>query len=261
MVSAPDREKAVALAVELTAIARPILLQHYRQRLDIEAKADQSPVTIADRAAEAAMRKAIELAFPDHGILGEEYGSDRADAEFVWVLDPIDGTKSFITGKPLFGALVALAEAGRPVVGAIDMSALDELWLGADDRPATMNGAVVKTRPCDDLSKAMLYACSPQMFKGDNDAAFWRLANKVRYPLFGADCYGYAMIAAGWSDLVAEAQLGAYDYCACAAVVEAAGGVAVDWQGRPLTIHSGDRVLVAGDRRLIEPALAALAAS
>jgi inositol-phosphate phosphatase/L-galactose 1-phosphate phosphatase/histidinol-phosphatase len=256
-VSSRDRE--VALALELARLARPIVLKHYRTPLAVDIKADASPVTIADRDAEAAMRRAINAAFPDHGILGEEYGPERVDADFVWVLDPIDGTKSFITGKPLFGTLIALTWQGLPVLGVIDMPALDETWLGADDRGATLNGAAIRTRACAELGDAMLYATSPDMFTGADAVAFQRLAGQVRLPLYGADCYGYAMVAAGWADVVVESSLKPYDYCACAAVLAAAGGTSSDWEGLPLGKGSGPRVIACGDPRLLESTRSALA--
>ncbi len=253
-----SRDREVALALDLAALARPIVLQHYRTALTVDAKADLSPVTIADRACEQAMRAAINRAFPDHGIIGEEFGRERADAEFVWVLDPIDGTKSFITGKPLFGTLIALTQAGKPIVGVIDMPALDERWWAADDRTTVMNGRPVKARACGALGEAMLYATSPHMFRGADAIAFDRLTGAVRHPLYGADCYAYALLAGGWSDIVVEASLHPYDFCACVPVVEGAGGVMTDWQGKPLTPASDGRIVACGDPRLLEPILARL---
>ncbi len=256
--AAVSRDREVALALELARLARPIILEHYRRPLAVDIKPDQSPVTLADRAAEAAMRAAIARTFPDHGVIGEEHGSDRADAEFVWVLDPIDGTKAFITGKPLFGTLIALAWRGTPVLGVIDMPALDECWWGADDRATVLNGTPVATRACGDLAQAMLYATTPDMFRGPDREAFARVGRSVRHVLYGADCYGSALIAGGWSDLVVEAQLNTYDFCALAPVVAGAGGVMSDWQGRPLTIASDGRVVACGDPRLLPQVLARL---
>jgi len=175
------------------------------------------------------------------------------------VLDPIDGTKSFITGKPLFGTLIALTWQGRPVVGVIDMPALAECWWGADDRGTQMNGAPVKSRACGDLAQAMLYATTPQMFRGGDETAFGRLATRVRHVLYGADCYASALVAGGWSDLVVEASLQPYDFCALVPVVEGAGGVMADWRGDPLTTTSDGRVVACGDPGLLEPVLACLA--
>lgn len=257
-VTSPDRSHAVGIALALADAARPVLMQHFRSGVAVDDKADHSPVTIADRDAEAAMRDVLRRLAPDHGVLGEEHGNERIDAEFVWVLDPIDGTKSFITGKPLFGTLIALCHHGVPVVGVIDMPALGERFIGADDRGAEFNGRAIRTRPCATLSDAMLYATSPHMFVGDDAVAFTRLTQAVKHPLYGADCYAYAMTAAGWTDLVVEASLKPYDFCACAAVLAAAGGASCDWQGRPLTLASDGRVIMAGDARLLTPTLSRL---
>ncbi len=255
-----DRSRLLALGEQLAVVARPIVLAHYRQRgTAVEAKSDLSPVTVADRGAEAAMRRAIAAAFPDHGIIGEEYGADRPDAEFAWVLDPIDGTKSFISGKPLFGTLIACLHQGVPVVGIIDMPALDERWIGADDRPTTLNGTAVATRPCPALSAALLNATSPHMFTGADADRFARLAGAVRHPVYGSDCYGYAMVAGGWSDVTVEASLQLYDFAACAPVVAGAGGVMTDWQGRPLGRGSDGRVVACGDPALLDAVLERLA--
>ena len=246
-------------AEHLADLARPLVMRHFRQTIAIEDKADLSPVTVADREAEAAMRRAISERFPDHGILGEEYGPERADAALVWVLDPIDGTKSFITGKPLFGTLIALAEAGRPVLGVIDMPALGERFVGHEGGAALFNGKPIRTRACGKLAAAHLHATSPSMFAGADEARFAALARRVKHPIFGGDCHNYALLAAGWTDLVVEAQLKPYDYCAPAALIAAAGGVASDWQGAALTLASDGRVVMGADPALHAQALAALA--
>lgn len=232
---------------------------YFRTALAVEDKPDLTPVTAADRAAEAAMRDLIERRFPAHGILGEEFGRVREGAEFVWVLDPIDGTKSFISGVPLFGTLIALARAGRPILGIIDQPVSRERWLGAEGRTTTLNGAVVRCRACARLAAATLFATSPDMFQGAEAAGFARVAASVKLTRFGADCYAYGLLAAGFVDLVLEASLKPYDFSAIVPVVEGAGGVASDWRGEPLGLASDGRVLVAGDRRAHEEALALLA--
>ena len=249
----------IALAERLADAARPIALRYFRGDLAIEAKADTTPVTVADREAEAAMRALIEDACPGHGILGEEFGAVRRDAEHLWVLDPIDGTQSFVTGKPLFGTLIALAERGRPVVGVIDAPALGERWVGAAGRATTLNGTPVRTRPCGGLDRAWLYATSPHMFRGEDVAAFESLRQRTHRTLYGADCYAYGLLASGFVDVVAEAGMQPYDYCALVPVVDGAGGVITDWRGRPLTIGSDGRVLAAGDATAHAAALSALA--
>jgi inositol-phosphate phosphatase/L-galactose 1-phosphate phosphatase/histidinol-phosphatase len=215
-------------------------------------------VTAADRAAEAAMRALIEAHFPDHGVIGEEFGRVREEAEFVWVLDPIDGTKSFISGVPLFGTLIALTRRRRPILGIIDQPISRERWAGATGRPTTLNGAPIRCRPCPGLAAATLFATTPDMFKGGDAAAFARLSAAVKLVRFGADCYAYGLVAAGFVDLVLEASLKPYDFCAMVPIVEGAGGVATDWQGEALDLASDGRILVAGDRRVHLAALALL---
>jgi inositol-phosphate phosphatase/L-galactose 1-phosphate phosphatase/histidinol-phosphatase len=205
------------------------------------------------------MRRLIRARFPDHGIIGEEFGREREDAEFVWVLDPIDGTKSFISGVPLFGTLIALARRGHPIVGIIDQPISRERWIGAAGRPTLFNGAPIRVRPCPSLAMATLFATSPDMFAGDDRAGFGRVAAAAKLVRFGADCYAYGLLAHGFIDLVIEASLKPYDFSAILPVVEGAGGIASDWGGAPLTVASDGRVVVAGDRRAHEAALALLA--
>ena len=253
----PDR--FVQLAGRLADAVRPVVLKLFRGAVAVEAKADRSPVTAADRDAETAMRAIIADACPDHGILGEEHGSERLEAEYVWVLDPIDGTTAFVTGKPLFGTLVGLTRRGRPILGVIDMPALGERWVGALGRATLFGGVTAKTRPCAEIDKAWLSATSPRMFADAEAVAFERLSSGVRRTVYGGDCYNYGLLASGYLDLVAEAGLEPYDFCALVPVIEGAGGTMSDWEGRPLTIGSEGRVLAAGDGRAHAEALARLA--
>jgi len=204
------------------------------------------------------MRRLIEARFPRHGVIGEEYGRDRDDAEFVWVLDPIDGTKSFISGVPLFGTLIALTRNGRPVLGVIDQPISRERWIGAHGAPTTMNGRPVRTRSIGSLSAATLFATTPDMFKGRDAAAFVRAAAAAKLVRYGADCYAYGLVALGCIDAVVEAELKPYDFAAMVPIVEGAGGVATDWAGRSLDIRSDGRVAVAGDRSVHAELLALL---
>lgn len=253
-----ELQEFAALALRLADAARPITLGYFRRGVDWDVKADTSPVTVADRETEAAMRWLIGETFPDHGILGEEYGPERLDARHVWVLDPIDGTKSFVTGKPLFGTLIALLQDDRPIVGVIDMPALDERFVGVQGRQSTCNDAPISVRSCAELSRAWLYATSPQMFVGEDEDAFERLRTSCYAAVWGADLYAYGLLSRGRVDLVCEASLQPYDYCAVVPVIEGAGGIATDWQGRPLGLASGSRVLAAGDAALHAAALATL---
>jgi inositol-phosphate phosphatase/L-galactose 1-phosphate phosphatase/histidinol-phosphatase len=236
-----------------------VIRPYFRRPLAVDDKPDQSPVTIADREAEAAMRRLIAARFPEHGIIGEEFGREREDAEFVWVLDPIDGTKSFISGVPLFGTLIALARRGRPILGIIDQPISRERWIGAEGRPTVFNGVPIRVRPCPSLAAATLFATSPDMFIGADREAFGRVAAAVKLVRFGADCYAYGLVALGFVDLVIESSLKPYDFSAMLPIIEGAGGVASDWRGAKLTVASDGRIVIAGDRRAHAAALELLA--
>jgi len=218
-------------------------------------------VTLADRAAERVMRDLIEKEFPEHGIYGEEFGVVREDADWVWVLDPIDGTRSFITGKPLFGTLISCLYKGTPVIGIIDQCVLNERWVGVAGETSTLNGKPIQTDGVQLLKDAELYSTSPDMFKsGDELFKFDAMRSAVRTPHYGADCYAYALVASGFgADVVVEADLGLYDYCALVPVLEGAGGVISDWTGDVLSLanheKSKGRVLASANSVLHSQAL------
>lgn len=244
------------LAEELADCARPILRKYFRQRLAIDDKADDSPVTIADREAEAAMRKILQSRAKGHGIIGEEYGKENEGADYVWVMDPIDGTKSFITGRPLFGTLIALLKEGKPILGIIDMPILDERWVGLSGAPTLLNSKAVQSRSCGHLSEAYLSAASPHMFaEGAAQVNFDRVRRACKLTTYNGDCYMYAMVATGFLDLIIEQGLGTYDYMALIPILEGAGATITDWQGQPLGLHSIGEVIAAGDPKLHELAL------
>jgi len=237
-----------ALAHRLADAAGEVQRRYFRTPVAVDTKSDDSPVTVADREAEAVMRELIGKAYPGHGILGEEHGRERLDAELVWVLDPIDGTKSFITGRPLFGTLIALAHAGRPVLGVIDQAILRERWVGVAGEGATWNGRPIRVRPCPRIEDAVLYTTSPDLFATPlEEEAFRRVHARVRLPLYGGDCYAYGLLALGLVDLVVETGLEPYDFMALAPVVEGAGGRLTDWRGAPLELGSLGQVIAAGD--------------
>jgi inositol-phosphate phosphatase/L-galactose 1-phosphate phosphatase/histidinol-phosphatase len=255
-------DSLIALAEALVEASGPIARGYFRTPLDIDDKSDDSPVTRADREAEAAMRAIIERARPDDGILGEEHGAVRTEAEFVWVLDPIDGTRAFINGLPIFGTLVALTRRGTPVLGIIDMPALGDRWVGAAGRPTRFTGtgsATPRTRACPELARARLCATTPAMFGAADRVAFERLTARVRDTRYGTDCIAYGLVASGHTDLVVEGGMQPYDYLAQVPIIEGAGGVITDWQGRALTLASDGRVAAAGDARVHAQTLAALA--
>ena len=244
----PDR--FIGLANELADAARPIAARYFRTQVAIDDKTDNSPVTIADREAETAMRDLLTRHVPEHGVFGEEHGAVRTDAEYVWVLDPIDGTKAFITGLPIFGTLVALLHRGKPVLGIIDQPILKERWLGVDGQRSTFNGQPISVRACPSLANAYMYSTAPIMFPGAYEKPHEALTKKVKLFRWGGDCYAYGLLASGHVDLVVEASLKLYDFAALVPVVKGAGGLITDWRGKELDMNSDGSVLAAGDAKV-----------
>lgn len=249
---------------ELADTSGAVILPYFRAALAVENKlADGAydPVTVADRSAEQAMRALIEARYPAHGILGEEFGAARADADTVWVLDPIDGTRAFISGLPVWGTLIGLTEGGKPALGMMHQPFTRERFFG-DCRSARYKGPdgerAIKTRACADLSDAVLFCTTPAMFNAEDRAAYDRVEAAVRLARYGVDCYAYCMVAAGQVDLVIEGSLQPYDIVPLIPVIEGAGGVVTNWTGGPAT--AGGRVVASGDPRLHDKALAKLAA-
>jgi len=236
-----------------------IIRRRFRQKINVEIKPDNSPVSDADKETESELRRLIGVTFPDHGVIGEEYGPERPDAEFVWVLDPIDGTKSFITGRPLFGTLIALCHHGKPIVGIIDHPALGERWAGAKGQPTRFNGKPVRVRACSGIGAAAMFGSSPHSKTPSNEAAFDRVRRTARQVLYSSDCYAYGLIACGFADLCIEFGIGIHDFLATVPVIEGAGGIVTDWNGAPLTIKSGDKVIAAGDSGVHRAAMGLLA--
>jgi histidinol phosphatase-like enzyme (inositol monophosphatase family) len=244
---------AEAAADAAAAVVRPA----FRARLVAELKSDLSPVTAADRGAEQAMRAVLAARFPEHGILGEEFGLENPAAALRWVIDPIDGTRAFITGRPLFGTLVGLLEGERPILGLIDQPVTGERWIGAIGRPTLFRGpfgGAAGCRACASLAAAELSCTSPLMF-GAHLPRWQRLAGAVARASFGGDCYAYGLLALGQIDVIAEADLKIWDWAALVPVIEGAGGRMTDWDGRALRPESDGRALAVGDPALLGPAI------
>jgi histidinol phosphatase-like enzyme (inositol monophosphatase family) len=251
----------IALANRLADAAGDAIRPYWRGEIGLEAKGDASPVTLADRAAEEAMRRILTAEVSRDGIQGEEFGIERESASRRWVLDPIDGTTSFVAGRPIFGTLIALLEGGFPVLGVIDQPILGERWVGAMGRGTTFNGAEVRTRPCRELSDALLATTSPSLFDDHAAEHFMALAQKTahRRMIWGGDCYNYGLVACGQVDLVCEAGLKLHDFAALVPVVEGAGGTMADWNGEPLHADSEGHVVALGDPARLEDVVEALA--
>ncbi len=247
----------------LATISGEAILPFFRTALGVENKGPANnfdPVTEADRAAEVAMRRAIHDAFPGHGIVGEEFGVEHADAEFVWVLDPIDGTKSFISGLPTWGTLIGLMHHGVPVFGMMHQPYIRERFTG-DGKGAQYRGPSgrrdLATRACASLGEATVFTTSPLLMNESDRAIFTKVEKKTRLSRYGGDCYAYCMLAAGHVDLVIETELKPYDICALIPIINGAGGIVTTWEGEPA--QAGGRIVAAGDRRVHEAALKALA--
>jgi histidinol phosphatase-like enzyme (inositol monophosphatase family) len=234
--------------------ASQIAMSYFRKPVSFEIKADDSPVTIADREIEAAIRNLLGERFPDHAIYGEEQGQSSG-AGGTWVIDPIDGTKSFLLGNPLFGCLVGFVEDAVVQVGGLAMPALNEIWYADQTTPTRLNGEVCHSSQCQDLSTASLLTSSPDFFSADELQRFENLGKQVRYRRYGGDCYTYAMLAGGWVDLVVESGLYPFDYLPLVPIVEQAGGVISDWQGNALGLLSGPQVIAAATPQLHGAAL------
>ncbi|MEB0055370.1 histidinol-phosphatase [Variovorax sp. LG9.2] len=253
-----DPRDPLAIAHALADAAAAHSMRWFRISLDIITKADDSPVTLADRAAETAMREILGERCPADGIYGEEHGPERLDADRIWVLDPIDGTRSFITGSPLWGTLVGVLQGGRVVFGMVDMPVLGERWIGQAGRGAQRNGETVEVSSCRAIDKARIVTTSPDIFNAADWQAFHRLSRQCAMRRFGGDCYGYAQLAGGTIDLVVETGLQPYDYLGPTGLIEAAGGVVTDWLGQPLGLASDGRVIAAATPELHRAALGIL---
>jgi len=252
----------IPVAEAMADAARRATLAHFRQHgLDAENKdaTGFDPVTIADRASEDAMRAVLAQLRPQDAILGEEREAAPGTSGLTWVIDPIDGTRGYLSGTPTWGVLIALNDADGPVIGIIDQPYIGERFIGAPGRAEVigpMGRKALRTRAARPLDQAILFTTFPEVGTKDEGAAFHRLAAGVRLVRYGMDCYAYALVAAGQIDLVVEAGLQAYDVAAVIAVIEAAGGVVTDWRGRPA--HEGGRILAAANPQIHAAALAVL---
>ncbi len=238
---------------ELATVSGETILPFFRTALSVSDKSRSGsfdPVTAADHAAETAMRAVISRTFPHHGIIGEEYGNQRLDAEYVWVLDPIDGTKSFISGMPAWGTLIGLLRHGEPVYGMMNQPFIRERFSG-DGRAARYRGPAgeraLMVRPCATLAEAVLFTTSPRLMNGADRKAFERVEEAVRLSRYGGDCYAYCMLAAGHVDLVIETELNPYDVLPLVPIIRGAGGIISSWEGGPP--NAGGRIIAAGDKR------------
>ena len=257
-----DIEPLIGFLGHLATTASDSIMPHFRAAVNVDNKAGSGfdPVTAADREAEAAMRRLIRAQYPDHGIIGEEFGAERETADFVWVLDPIDGTRSFISGVPVWGILIGLLKEGAPLIGMMAQPFTGERFVG-DCARAWYQGPggeqALATRECRSIDQATMFTTSPAMLNGTDRVAYDRVEADVRFARYGIDCYAYCMVAAGHADVVIETELNAYDIAPLIPIIEGAGGQVTNWQGA--SAAAGGRVVATGDRRLHDTVLGLLA--
>lgn len=254
-VSEQEIQTLCAFACRLADAAAEVTLKYFKSPIGVDDKDEGSgfdPVTKADRGAEEVIRALIEEEYPEHGIFGEEFGIKATDSPFEWVLDPVDGTRAFISGLPTWGTLIALRHNGEPIIGVIDQPYIRERYLGWPGG-ATLNGKPIRARACAGLDEATISTTDPDLFKSNERPAFDTLLSKSRLARYGLDCYAYAVMAAGHMDLVIESGLKPYDMMALIPVIRGAGGVATNWEGQA----PGDcgRLLAMGDPSLLDDAL------
>lgn len=239
--------------------ARTIALKYFRREIPVSDKEDSSPVTAADREIEQKLRAMIGEAFPSHGIVGEEYGEQNAGAEFVWVIDPIDGTKSFITGRPQFGTIIGLMHGGRPVAGLIDQAFTAERWFGVASQFARHNGKPIRVAPPRTLKEARLCTGPFSMFEDGKLEDYIALCRAARHAQYNGECYAYGLLAMGWFDVVVEQGLKIHDVAGVVPIVTGAGGFAGDWELNSLTFDFGGSIVAASSLSLAREAVEAFA--
>lgn len=243
----------LAAAQAAADVAAAVIRPFYRAGVAADVKPDASPVTIADRSAEQAMRAVLSERFPEHGILGEEFGLDRPAARLRWVLDPLDGTRAFITGRPLFGTLIGLLDGPTPVLGVLDQPITGERWIGVAGQRTRFRGSYgqASCRPCAHLADAELSCTSPDLFSGPQMQAFRRLQASTRRTSWGGDCYGYGLLALGCIDVIVEPGLKVWDWAALLPIIEGAGGTMRSWRGETLHPDGDGDVVAVGDKALL----------
>ncbi len=238
--------------------AREIIRQRFRTRSEIDIKSDGSPVTPADLEVENIARGVILDTHPEHEFFGEETGHTGHSNEWLWVIDPIDGTRSYASGRPTFGTLIALLHRGLPVIGILDQPILSERWIGVVGRTTTLNGSPCIPSSVQSIARTRLSITSPDMFDNTQRVKVDALTEQCGFRSFGGDCYNYGLLASGYCELVCEASLKPYDYCALVPIIEGAGGAISDWHGQALDINSCGEVLAAANSQLLEQGLLTL---
>ncbi len=241
---------AFPLATRLADEAGHIARKYFGTPMNIISKGDETPVTIADRSIEQKLRDIIAKERPDDGILGEEFGAVESKSGYTWVIDPIDGTKSFTIGRPTFGTLIGLCYKDKPILGIIDQPILNHRWVGQAGQKTTFNGKSVSCRPCPTPKDAIFGTGSATQISHNDPDRFNRIESATRYTVFQGDCYFYGLMANGFIDVIVEDCLGIYDFIALVPIIEGAGGIITDWTGHPKTIHGDSTIIAAGSKNI-----------
>lgn len=253
-----DYNKFKYFAEDMANNARKIALKYFRQspyNMGINIKSDNTPVTNADKEIEQLCRNMIADTFPTHGVLGEEEGADRIDADFVWVIDPIDGTKAFATGKPLFGTIIGLTHNKKPVLGLIDQAFTQERWLGIEGYQTTHNNKQIRVSKVQKLNEASFYTAAPEMFPGVYVDRFDKLKSKLKWVQYSTDCYAYGLLSMGCVDIVMEQFLGHHDIIGLLPIIKNAGGFASDWNGKEINLNTNGTLIAASNEKLAKQVL------
>lgn len=257
-------QEIINFANHLADLSASITKKYFRLPNGEIIKEDESPVTQADREIEQVLRAEIQKNYPTHGIIGEEFGDHNLTADFIWILDPIDGTSSFIIGRPIFGTLIALSFKGKSILGIMNQPITGERWVGVEGDAAWLNGKKIQTRKnCLELKDAVLCTTSPFFFQNGDEKILQKITSKVKYQnyggvVYGGDCYLYATLASGFIDIIIDPGLKVYDYAALVPIIEMAGGVVSDWDGNELGLKSGTKMLAVGNKELHKKVLEAL---
>lgn len=248
-------------ANHLADLSAPIARKYFRTPNGEIVKEDKSPVTLADREIEEVLRAEIAKKFPEHGIIGEEFGNTNQDYDYQWIIDPIDGTSSFIIGRPTFGTLIALAYKGKVKIGIINQPISNERWLGVENeggkQGAWLNGKAIKSRNCGEIKNAIISTTSQFFFEENDLKKFENIASQAKYQRFGgvvygADCYAYALLASGFIDIIIEPSLKIYDYAALIPIIKMSGGFIGDWQGNEIQLESEGKIIACGSKAIYE---------
>jgi len=248
----PAHAEFLCFAEKLADTSGEILLAMAKEAPDVDLKSDASFVTTADKAVEQKLRDLILETYPTHGILGEEFGNINIDAEFVWVLDPIDGTAAFVAGIPVYGTLIGLAWNGKPFVGVINHPVTSDRWAGVSGRLAKHNGKPIKVRTCKAFKDAYATCSNPDFMTPEQHTQFIKLQKQTQYVQYGGACFSYGLLASGRTDIAIDAGLKAFDVYACAAVIQGAGGYMTDWEGNDITFNMNGTVIASGDYARLE---------